>query len=398
MRLNFNISTFYILAWILYYLQELLPSDFGPIARVLLLLNFVISIYYAFVANLKYKLPVYFKGLNFMLVMFTLYGILLMLDPRPLYAHDIVAVDKFNYLKQIYLSLVPIYPFYVFTRQGLINEDKLKLWLCILIPLLIVFFFYRQNQFQLAAMDGREEFTNNAGYMFVAIMPTIVFFNKKPFVQYALLALCMFFILLSMKRGAIIIGVLCVLFFLYMSTKSASRSQKGWLLILSVVLLIVGYFNIKYLMNTSDYFNNRIEATLEGNSSQRDVIYSSLWGIYTTKFNSLQLIFGGGACATLRYLGSYAHNDWLELLINQGILGVVAYISYWLYFYKSYNKSKGNPTVSLALFLLLIISFLRTLFSMSYGDMEFFETMTLGYCLANVVVNNGSTKYGSQQT
>ena len=387
MRLKFNISTFYILAWILYYLQGLLPSFFSPIARVLLLFNLAVSIYYVYVANSKFRLPVYFKGLNLMLIMFTIYGIILIIDPRPLYKHDIIAIDKFSYLKSIYLSLLPIYSFYVFARRGLIQGKDIKRWFFVFIPFMIVIYFYRQHQAGLAAMmsgSDREEFTNNAGYMFLAIMPTVAFFKKKPFLQYAFLALCMLFTLMSMKRGAIIIGALCVFVFLYMSTKTASRSRKGWFFILSVALLAVGYYYVQYMLNTSDYFNYRVETTIEGNSSQRDVIYSSLWEIFITDLNAIQMLIGSGACATLHYIGSYAHNDWLELLINQGIIGVVAYIFYWICFYKSYKRAKYNPAIMLALLLLLIITFLKTLFSMSYNDMEFFETMTLGYCLANI--------------
>lgn len=390
MRSMFNINTFYIIVWILYHLQGLLPDFFSPIARVLLFVNMAISIYYAFVANSKYRLPVYFKGLNVLLIMFTIYGIILMIDPRPLYAHGVVAIDKFSYLKSIYLSLLPIYPFYVFTRQGLIDEAVIKRWLLVFLPFMIVIYFYRQHQAELAAMmigSDRDEFTNNAGYMFLAIMPTVAFLKKKPFVQYALLALCIFFTLMSMKRGAIIIGAFCVFIFMCMSIKTAPRNRKWWIFTLSIGMILVVYYYVQYMLNTSDYFNSRIEATMEGYSSQREVIYSSLWEIFTTNTNALQILVGGGACATLRYIGSYAHNDWLELLINQGVVGVVIFALYWINFYKSYRRAKNNPTLSLVLLLLIIINFMKTLFSMSYDDMGFYETMVLGYCLANISVN-----------
>lgn len=390
MRMKFNISTFYILAWILYYLQGLLPSFFSPIARVLLLSNLAVSIYYVYVANSKFRLPVYFKGLNLMLIMFTIYGIILIIDPRPLYKHDIIAIDKFSYLKSIYLSLLPIYSFYVFARRGLIQGKDIKRWFFVFIPFMIVIYFYRQHQAGLAAMMSgadREEFTNNAGYMFLAIMPTVAFFKKKPFLQYAFLALCMLFTLMSMKRGAIIIGAFCVFIFLCMSIKTAPRNRKWWIFTLSIGMILVVYYYVQYMLNTSDYFNSRIEATMEGYSSQRDVIYSSLWEIFTTNTNALQILVGGGACATLRYIGSYAHNDWLELLINQGVVGVLIYALYWICFFKSYRRAKNNPTISLVLLLLIIINFMKTLFSMSYDDMVFYETMVLGYCLANFSVN-----------
>ena len=56
----------------------------GPIyigSQVLLIL---ISFYYAVYANFHYKLPVFFKALNVLLIMFTIYGFLLIIKGEQL--------------------------------------------------------------------------------------------------------------------------------------------------------------------------------------------------------------------------------------------------------------------------------------------------------------------------
>ena len=67
------------------------------------------SLYYAFYANAKYRLPVYFKGLNLLLIMFTIYGVILLISGehivfRPSYK----GTSNIEYLKSIYKSLLPV--------------------------------------------------------------------------------------------------------------------------------------------------------------------------------------------------------------------------------------------------------------------------------------------------
>lgn len=91
------------------------------------------------------------------------------------------------------------------------------------------------------------------------------------------------------------------------------------------------------MMAESDYFNHRIEQTLEGDSSNRDVIYGGLIIHFLDETNALKLFLGNGAQATLKIHGGFAHNDWLELLINNGIIGALIYILLDL-FYKIFSE------------------------------------------------------------
>lgn len=56
-------------------------------------------------------------------------------------------------------------------------------------------------------------------------------FKHKPVLQYIGLSVCMGFILMAMKRGAIIIGALTVVYFLWMNLKLASKKLNSafWL-------------------------------------------------------------------------------------------------------------------------------------------------------------------------
>ena len=147
--------------------------------------------------------------------------------------------------------------------------------------------------------------------------------------------------------------------------------------------MVVGIRYIEQFAEKSDYFQYRLESTTEGKSSGRDVIYSQLWNHYKSNENIFQLAFGEGAFHTQNINGYKAHNDWLELLIDCGLLGVIIYFIYWVNFYKAWRRSKGNFLVYMMMGAGLLFTFVRTFFSMSFSNMPFYMCVILAYCFAN---------------
>lgn len=91
-------------------------------------------------------------------------------------------------------------------------------------------------------------------------------FKHKPVLQYIGLSVCMGFILMAMKRGAIIIGALTVVYFLWMNLKLASKKTKFSILVISIVICIFGYYAVIHMLDTSDYlmlgFRTRLMAMI----------------------------------------------------------------------------------------------------------------------------------------
>ena len=141
---------------------------------------------------------------------------------------------------------------------------------------------------------------------------------------------------------------------------------------------------VSYMLQNSAYFNERLEYTLEGNSSGRDRLYSVFWRHFINESNPFLFLFGNGALATLTISFNAAHNDWLEIAINQGLLGILVYVYYWMMFYKTWKKSKFDSEIYLATGLILLVFFMKTLFSMSYNDMTVYDTLCLGYCMGMI--------------
>lgn len=379
----FSFCNIYILLWLIYSMQTIVFGQTGTLIATIIVFALVgISAYHCIYALFRYKLPDYMKGLALLVAMFTVYGVVLVLSgKRIVRMGSLYTVANYNYIKQIYISLLPIFPFYVFTRRGVLNEKLLRIWTVVFLVATLMSFSSTQQQQLATATNGAEEFTNNLGYVFLSIIPLLVFWHQKRIVQYSLLALIMAFVLMCYKRGAIIIGVMCVAIFLFQTVKSSSKRQRVWSIVLSIIVITVGYYFIMHLLETSAYFSRRLELTLEGNSSGRDELYSVYWNYFINQTNPLRFLFGNGANATLTISYNYAHNDWLELAINQGLLGIIIYLVYWFTFYKSWRRSRGYKVINLAIGLSLVIYFLKSIFSMSYGGMSLYANICMGYCM-----------------
>ena len=382
-----NRCDWFIIVWVLYYLQGVLYPSGGTISTGLLGINLLVSIYCAIKIWQMPHNPPYIKGLNLLVLLFTIYGFaLILMNPSTIYySMSGMSMASYNYIKSIYLSILPIYAFYYFSIKGYLTAERLRWWAVVFCISCVVSYYHNMQQALLKLMEigsSREEITNNVGYIFLSLIPIWALFRKKPLLQYAGLAFCMAFILMGMKRGAILIGCVVVLYLIWQIIRNARGKQKFIVILLTAVLAIAGVYFVIDMMSSSDYFIQRIEDTKAGNSSARDDLYSFFWTYFTERAELLHYLFGRGANGTLEVYNSYAHNDWLEIAINQGLFGIIIYLLYWINFYKTWRQST-NIDAKTILALVGIIYFAKTLFSMSYGDMTYVCTSVFGYALAN---------------
>ena len=357
----------------------------GIISLAILGVNLLISASCTFKVMQWRNKPIYFKGLNLLMLLFTIYGfILVLLSPSTLY-YPISgrSMKSYNYIKSIYLSLLPIYPFYYYTKKELLTAKRLRIWGLIFLASVTLSYFRMQHEALEALLENgsnADEVTNNSGYLFLTCLPLLVLYRKTPLIQFATLAFVLAFIVMSMKRGAIAIGLVCAVYFMLQSIRNSKGRIRFLFILLSIGICIGAVFFFIHEMTTSDYMMKRIEDTMEGNSSGRDNLYSFFWNYFMEHADFIHYLIGRGANGTLEIYYNYAHNDWLEIAVNQGLLGVVVYAFYWLCFYKTW-KHATNVDAKTILALVALIFFAKTLFSMSYADMSYVSTSVLGFAL-----------------
>lgn len=385
-----NPCNIYISLLAFYSMQgTIIPTGGSALSQMIALITMLMGLYYTVKTMQMKGKPLYFKGLNLLFLTLVVYGVILLFSDHQFIVKARLfdnEVGKSSYLKSLFLSFPNIYTFYYFSKKNLLTESSLRKWVIAFIGIAIFRFFdYQITTLQTMLLNGSnaEEVTNNMGYLFVALIPGVVLFKDNVKLQYCLLIICMTFVMMGMKRGSIIVGVFSLIYYLYFNFKYNNRVSKGKVVFFSILLIVAAYFITEHMMESSDYFMNRIAQTKEGNSSGRNEIYEHFWNHFKNEMNTFKFLFGNGANATLDIGENYAHNDWLEIAINQGVLGLVVYAIYWLCFLRTIKSIRYNKTAKLVLSLTFISFFIMTLFSMSYTEYSIFSCTVFGYYLAH---------------
>ena len=381
MKQLFRQHNLYTLLWCLYFLQGTLYAEGSILSRAILLVFIMFSLYYFIVSNQQYKLPKLLKILNVLVILFGVYGLL----------RIIIGTDQSwkwvnestTFLKEYELSILPVYAFYYFGRKNLI-DDKWFFNVAFIFLSVALLGFRRENLIRLQSAYG-SGVTNNSGYMVLSLFPIVLFMKKNTILQYVFATTIFLFVLLSMKRGAIIIGSVTFLCLLYNLLATAKKGKKKFFIIIfSFIAISVAVNVVGNMLATNDYFNTRLQKTLEGDMSGREDMYPMYFSYFKNEMNLFPFLFGNGADGTLKIYGNFAHNDWLEIAIDLGLLGIIIYFAYLLSFYKTWKMSRRRlcSEYSLAIAIIFFICFARSFFSMSINGMPLYLTSVLGYCLA----------------
>lgn len=392
MAKKLSLSNIYIFLWLAGFVQELFVTS--SLVSLLFSVPSLLITFYCFVKVFATERPhgsIMALGILFVVLLCYGFGLFFLEDA----VRDGVKIKSNSFLLMVLNSLGPVFAFYYFSRQNLIDEEKLTKWFFVFLASAIVNYYYKEQQALALVMDrtGKtvEEVTNNAAYTVLSLFPFLFLFQKKPVLQYLLLGVVSFFVVSGLKRGAMLTLSFLIVWFVNVSMRFSSRRRKWIIIIFTVVLIVVGWkFLVEFYAN-SDYFQTRVERTLEGSSSGRDEIYSTLWNHYINNDNIFQLAFGEGAYHTFNIAGNDAHNDWLELLIDCGLFTVIIYIIYWICFFHDWMHSKSNALLYSIMGACFIDTFLRSLFSMSFSDMTFYMSIALGWCFAQSRQEQGTT-------
>ena len=364
----------YIVAWSVYWMQGGFIPRGAFFTKIICFVLLLISLYHLIFVNFKFFLPRYFIGLNVLLGLFSFYGVLALMGVT---SHPLPE----EYLKTILISFLPIYSFYFYTKKGLIKSENLNIY--IVLFFLFAFLKYYGNIYSkiLLSVSGVADFTNNAGYLFLPLIATCVFFNKK-IPQYITLCICLIIAIESSKRGVMVVCFICLFWFLNNSLRGSNVKTKIAVVLFFVALFFVGYVTYERHLLKSYAFQNKMHDLRYGDGSGRGGLYMVFLSHFWDNTNAFQFVFGLGANATLSISSHYAHNDWFEIAVNQGLLGLGIYFLYFCLFFRECVSQGYNSKDRLALQFIFIICFMKTFFSMSYGDMTTATCFVLGYCLA----------------
>lgn len=374
-----NRCDWYVFFWCIYQLQEILYPP-GFINQGIQALIMAWAIYEAGIYMLpQRKLPLLLKATSLLLLMYFVYGAVFIIGGADYYDRPM------DYLKSFVNSFLPLFLFYKYSEDGYLDEKRIRIYFLLFLCVIIPQYFHLQDEL-LAALrkrgSSRTEDTNNTGYFFVSLFPMLFFWYKNRIIQYGAMCIVLMFVLMGMKRGAIGIAGICAIWFLWNNIKNASsRKHKYQTVAFGIVIIALAVGAVAYQLASSDYFQQRIEATKAGDSSARDQIYSGILDVIVNDDSYVRLFIGRGAYSTLGETNQLAHHDWLQTACDTGILGVAILIFFFFAFYKTAENSLKyiRPEYKMCMMMLFFASFAKTWFSMSLEDMPIYVTMPMAY-------------------
>lgn len=251
-------------------------------------------------------------------------------------------------------------------KEGILTQKFISVS-AILLTVAAIPSFYNAQQLALAKLaSGGDETTVNASTIFLMLLP-LLFCLRNRVVSLVLFCVCLFFLISGAKRGNILAAVIPAVLYAWMLYKENKRNVfKISVLIIAIAAIALW---IKDLVLSDEYLLRRLEQTLEGNTSGRDVIYSTMWDMWYGVGSIVNLLFGYGYNGTFLYspMHKFAHNDWLEILVDFGLLGALFYAAIFISFARLYFRlDRGYPR--LVCIAIVSIWFMKTLYSMGFTD------------------------------
>ncbi len=372
------ISNTLLVLIVIYFSQDILYTGRGSlIAQISLLTIFILSGFYWIKTLTTETKKLFYKAWTAFLLLNVLGYI---------FTADFSFNGHFDQLKAILIVSLPFYPFYHFAQRGHLKSKQLIVFFLIMLVVSIAqFYFYRADILSMRQSDN-QDVVNNVAYMFVFLIPFLFLFKDRKVISMLLAFIILLFIIQGAKRGAVISGAIGMTFFAYYQLRTINKENKtkGVLLVIVCIAALV-YFGYNYYQQ-NQYLVQRMQYMTEGDSSGRDIIFANLFNVWFNSDSFLNLLFGYGFGSTIFLSGTdhWAHNDWLELLTNFGLLGVSIYLTLFVSATKVAFQNQWNIDKRILMMAIVSIWFFTTVVSMNYtSTSSIFQTIILAYLLGS---------------
>lgn len=247
---------------------------------------------------------------------------------------------------------------------------------------------------------------NTIGYYsaFGAAIALYFALNKRRRVYYLLFAINLIFMILSASRKAFLfLGIPLAVMLILSSKNSAKIIRNIIIVILMGLIALLLLFNVDFLY---ELVGNRLETMINGFLGVGEVDASTLtrlslieYGIEWFK-DSIWYGYGGGnfvlfsaAMGINSGEGYYAHNNYVEMLVDFGVIGfIIFYLLHFVLivaFFKQYQKGLNLNSLMFGLLIAILVC--------DYGMVTYYDGYTHLLLLVGTLVfmSTGSIKFKS---
>ncbi|WP_345974743.1 O-antigen ligase family protein [Sulfurimonas sp. HSL3-7] len=191
--------------------------------------------------------------------------------------------------------------------------------------------------------------------MIASIFASIVILHKKKeihtmflYYQYINILLAAYMIMLTLSKKGVIFGFLLIFIFLILSIKSIKKPKTVLkLIMLSIIgiVLIYNFITLDDIMNTLNGIERRFSnfhsqitsqhQTKFGSTGERKYFIELGWGLFKDK-----PLFGYGLDNFREFAHTYSHNNYIELLVGVGLVGMMIFYSIYFFLVKKILRMK----------------------------------------------------------
>jgi len=152
--------------------------------------------------------------------------------------------------KNILGAMLPLYPFYYFSRFYYLSDKDLIRFFFIMTPVAIVSFLTNNEQLLSSGNSGVSDVVNNLAYVFVNLIPFVFLFRQRRLLSALLILILMIFIIQGAKRGAIFAGAIGLVMYFILQVKTVERHRriKEYTIILLITFILAF---LRFLKNIS---------------------------------------------------------------------------------------------------------------------------------------------------
>ncbi len=165
------------------------------------------------------------------------------------------------------------------------------------------------------------------------------------------------------KKGLIVAVISVFIMFWYYSREKTLRTRILYILvgILIIALVILIISNIPVFANLKERFIILFE-TLTGNITEDSLsdlrrlnFIKRGWAYFTDN-----IFFGGGICYSANLFGTYAHNNYIEMLVNFGLIGFIIYYYGYVVILADLYRVRGKSNINSRILFIVLMCAIAT--------------------------------------
>lgn len=220
-------------------------------------------------------------------------------------------------------SILFLYYFLSYYNDHIFSESVL-MFMLLFIPLTLMFIV--TNILRSGMSLNPDKVANNNIFYLLTLLPWFMMSRNRKLRLFFILFI-MTMSVYSLKRSAIIASTFCSAFYVYHNYLKNGQRVRSILIGAMAVTVAILLFSYANKMSSGTAYE-RMQSMEEDNGSGRINRYIDVWDLVVRERNVDKILLGRGFRTVEVQLGASrsAHNDFLEVLYDYGVIGVILFI------------------------------------------------------------------------